>query len=79
VNRRNLAQMIAAAHDQVNLNLTIQDEDWILIEGDRKSLAFVGELLLAYSEADGPAMLTLDGDPPMFRSGSFGICVCRRP
>jgi len=69
----------ALATGKVRLNLFVQDEDWLAIEGDRESLAFLGELLQGFSKDTGPACLILDSpEAAVFQSGSLGIYVYRK-
>lgn len=68
-----------AAADQVRLKLSVQDEDWVAIEGDRASLAFLGELLLEFSKQRRRDYLILDSpELGVFQEGSLGIYICRR-
>ena len=50
----------AAEGGRVCLNVYEQWEDWITIEGDSKSLAFLGELLLAFAKGKGSGTIVLD-------------------
>ena len=68
----------AIAGGVVRLNLAIQDQDWLAIEGDRNSLAFLGELLQSFAKGEGPGCLILDSpETAVFKSGSLGIYIYR--
>jgi len=69
----------AAKSGSVGLNLFVQDQDWVAIEGDRASLEFLGNLLLAFAKEDGPDFLNLDSPSPVFKTGSEGIILYRKP
>lgn len=69
----------AVAAKNVRLKLFVQDEDWLAIEGDRKSLAFLGKLLQSFAKDEGPGCLILDSpETAVFQSGSLGIYVYRQ-
>ena len=70
---------VAAKSGSVSLNLFVQDEDWVAIEGDRESLVFLGNLLLMFAKGDGPNFLNLDNSCPVFKAGSEGIILYRKP
>jgi hypothetical protein len=50
----------AAESGRVCLNVYEDAQDWIVIEGDRKSLAFLGELLTTFAKGRGSGCLCLD-------------------
>lgn len=50
-----------------------------MIEGDRTSLEFLGNLLLEFAKGNGPVLLNLDSPGPFFKDGSEGIVLCRKP
>jgi hypothetical protein len=70
---------VAVTDKNVNLNLFIENEDWIAIEGDRASLEFLGNLLLEFAKDNGPDFLNLDSPSPFFKNGSEGIVLYRKP
>jgi hypothetical protein len=64
---------------KVRLNLFVQDEDWIAIEGDQASLAFLGQLLLTFAKEEGPGCLVFDNPGlPIFQKTSAGIYIYRK-
>lgn len=69
----------AITERNVNLNIRVENEDWVAIEGDRASLEFLGNLLLAFAKDCGPDFLTLDSPGPFFKSGSEGIVLYHKP
>jgi hypothetical protein len=76
-----LGELIEAAvkGGSVKLNLFVQDQDWIAIEGDRASLEFLGNLLLVFARDEGPSSLNLDTELPVFKVGSEGVILIRAP
>lgn len=70
---------VASTDKKINLNLFVQDQDWVAIEGDRLSLEFLGNLLLEFAKDDGPDFLNLDSPSPLFKDGSEGIVLYRKP
>jgi hypothetical protein len=50
----------AAASGRVCLDVYEEWDEWIAIRGDSKSLAFLGELLLAFARGKGPDTICLD-------------------
>lgn len=69
---------MAARNGRVTLNLFIQDQDWVAIEGDRASLEFFGNLLLEFAKDNGPDSINLDSPGPFFKNGSDGIILYRK-
>ena len=78
---RRLDELIQAAFKSgsVHLNLFVQDQDWVAIEGDWASLEFLGNLLLTFAKEEGPDFLTLDSPSAVFQTGSDGIILYRKP
>ena len=70
---------VAVTYQKVNLNLFVENQDWVAIEGDRASLEFLGNLLLEFAKDNGPDFLNLDGPSPFFKDGSEGIILYRKP
>jgi hypothetical protein len=80
----------AAAAGRVCLYVYEENQDWISIEGDRESLAFLGELLSAFARGKGPRALMLDspetgifhpatrGKDGTLYAASHGICIYRK-
>lgn len=50
----------AAAGGRVCLDVYEDSQDWFVIAGDRKSLAFLGELLTTFAKGQGKGSLSLD-------------------
>ena len=69
----------AITDKNVNLNLFVENQDWVAIEGDRASLEFLGNLLLEFAKDNGPDFLNLDSPGPFFKNGSEGIVLYRKP
>lgn len=69
---------VAITHKKVNLNLFVENQDWVAIEGDRTSLEFLGNLLLEFAKDNGPDFLNLDSPSPFFKDGSEGIILYRK-
>jgi hypothetical protein len=69
---------VAAKNKNVNLNLFIENEDWVAIEGDRTSLEFLGNVLLEFAREKGPDYLIMDSPSPVFKQGSEGIILYRK-
>jgi hypothetical protein len=64
---------------RVRLNVFVQDQDWIAIEGDRESLAFLAGLLSNIAKADGPEFVVLDSpETAVFQKDSLGIIIYRK-
>lgn len=70
---------VAVTDKNVNLNLFVQDQDWVAIEGDTASLEFLGNLLLEFAKDSGPEFVNLDSPGPFFRDGSQGMILYRKP
>jgi hypothetical protein len=70
---------IAARKQDVSLKLFGENQDWVTLEGDRASLEFLGHLLLEFAKETGPHSLILDNPGPLFRKGSAGIVLYRKP
>ena len=69
----------ALASRRVRLRLSIENQDWVAIEGDRESLAFLGELLSSFAKDEGPGCLILDSpEMDVFHTGSLGIYIYRK-
>ena len=69
---------LAIKENAVKLKVFFQDEDWVAIEGDSKSLEFLGRLLLAFSKEEAPA-LTFDApELRLFEKGSDGLIFIRK-
>ena len=70
----------ASVRGNVRLKLSIENQDWIAIEGDEVSLTFLGEILSNFARQNGPECLILDSpEARVFKEGSLGICIYRRP
>ncbi len=69
----------AVTAKNVNLNLFVENQDWIAIEGDRASLEFPGKLLLEFAKDNGPDFINLDSPNSFFKNGSVGIVLYRKP
>jgi hypothetical protein len=76
-----LDELIRAAvtSGSIKLNLFVQDQDWVAIEGDQASLEFLGHLLLTLAQEEGPDFLNLDSPSPVFKTGSQGLILYRKP
>lgn len=68
----------AVRNKNVKLNLFVQDEDWVAIEGDKASLEFFGSLLLAFASEKEPTCLNFDSEYPLFKPGSEGLILYRK-
>jgi hypothetical protein len=69
---------MAEERGNVRLKLSIETEDWVAIEGDEASLAFLGEVLLSLAR-QGPNSVVLDSpETHVFEKGSLGIYIYRR-
>ena len=74
-------ELIEAEHknNRVRLQISVENEDRVAIEGDRTSLEFLGNLLLSFAR-EGSDYLNLDSeDYPLFQANSQGIILYRRP
>jgi hypothetical protein len=71
----------AKSQSEGDLFITIENEDWVAVYGTRAELARLGQAILDLANAEGPVenFILQDGDPPMFRRGSLGYIVYRRP
>ncbi len=70
---------VAVTDKKINLNLFVENQDWVAIEGDRESLEFLGNLLLEFAKDNGPDFLNLDSPNPIFKDSSEGIIIYRKP
>lgn len=70
---------VGERNNSAKLNLFVQDEDWFAIEGDRSSLEFLGELVLTFARQENQTFLNLDAECPLFKTGSAGLVLYRKP
>ena len=68
----------ALASKRVRLRLSTENQDWVAIEGDRESLAFLGELLSSFAKDKGSGCLILDPEMDVFQRHSLGIEIYRK-
>jgi hypothetical protein len=67
------------AHREGGLHLAIENQDWVAITGTSAELEQLGRLLIEFAQTDERAFAILDSPSPLFRSGSLGITLYRKP
>jgi len=61
------------------LNVFIENEDWVAIEGTPNDFEKLAAQLMELAKDTQDKCRIFDGDPPSFQNGSLGLTFYRRP